>query len=530
MVRESAVNGTGNGAVGTIVDTDMDMGTGMLSPYERGEAVDDDELIALQGQTRLRAALPERIMAKLPEHVRKQLIDTTQFEEACVAAAEDHNEAAERMEKLAQGDLDTMVEFATICIDGPVGKVGKRRALRATACQLLDTVLAKDPDHTAALCVKGEMLMPRSHYGKADPETPAYILVEAYKLFVKAADLGSIDGKFLKGRWLVTMAGSHKNEDKGEEGKRLIEDAAANGLAKANVFLGQCYEFPGRFGKVKFNLPENIKKDVILKYYMRAAEFGDPDALNDVGSSYATGYGSLEKNFDETIKYYVKAIRAGSLHAFDNLGTHYETGMSGDAIDRIDYKKAMYYYRAGARMRCSKCVLNLACAYEEGMQGVVERDTKEAENYYRYAILIADDDNDAANASRALKELIALYITRLKSNQPASECVQITEKKIYKWLNKRMANGTLNEVNKKIAQSIREARPNKLAELVGDTNAQRIFGKAESLVEEYKKDTKDGQDPTPSLEIRMKHIFGNYVDDVVKFLQKPPAKRRRTLE
>lgn len=76
--------------------------------------------------------------------------------------------------------MNVIVEFATICIDNLVGLVGKGRALRPTACQLLDIVLDKDPNNTDARCFKVEMLMPRNHYGKADRETQTYILVVPY--------------------------------------------------------------------------------------------------------------------------------------------------------------------------------------------------------------------------------------------------------------------------------------------------------------------------------------------------------------
>lgn len=161
------------------------------------------------------------------------------------------------------------------------------------------------------------------------------------------------------------MVPAHGDVARGEAGKKTIVEAAKRDCARAIVHLAKCYEHPDRFALLSFesDLPKDelTREKFILEYYFRAAELGDPDALNDVGSSHATGYGGLPFDFDRAVVYYVRAINAGSKHAFDNLGAHYETGMNGHGKDRVDCNKAVYYYRQGARMRCPKCAYNLCC-------------------------------------------------------------------------------------------------------------------------------------------------------------------------
>eukprot|EP00171_Calliarthron_tuberculosum_P001749 IDg1749t1 len=220
-----------------------------------------------------------------------------------------------------------MLEFASLCLDGPVGVVGTRRTLRATAILLLDKVLAEQPDCARALCLKGEALLSPEHLGKAGLETPMILHKEAFALFCKAADTGCVKAKFLKGRWLVTMAAIHNSDVKTAEGKKLIKECREAGVRSALLFLSQCYEFPGRFSPMWFSkdIPKSRKdrQRIFLDLTMGAVELGDADALNDVGSSYATAYGGLQHDFEAAERYYLRAIRAGSLHAFHNLAIQY---------------------------------------------------------------------------------------------------------------------------------------------------------------------------------------------------------------
>lgn len=497
---------------------------------EAVETTSDTDRLRMQARTHIRV-LPKKLLEKLPADAFKQVVDEADFEDTCKLAAKDRLAAARRMAKFAEPvGAPALVEFATLCLTGPVGEVGSRRALRATAVLLLDRVLVVQPNHAAALCLKGEALLPKAHTGKADPDTPMHVLKEAFALFCKAADTGYLKGKFLKGRWLITMAPVHKSRAKAMEGKNIVRECAEAGVARALLFLAQCYEFPGRFSPVSFSrdLPTSRlqRERVILSMYMRAAELGDADALNDVGSSYATAYGGLKHDFDAAVKYYVRAIQAGSLYAFDNLGTLYETGMSNHFPERIDNAKALHYYQRGAKLRCTKCSANLASAYVDGLAGVLRRDTEKAEQYYRYTILLADDDNDSQTALNAMKDLVGLYMTKLKLSAPNSEAVRSTNKKLEQCLPKNMIAATLTDVNKAITASMR-GKERQLDDLLGEYNSAQVSEYARDIL-----DRVEQQNAGPSEEdkVLIEHVFGSFSKDLLRLGSRAHrAKRRRAM-
>lgn len=493
------------------------------------ETLSDSDRLLMQSRTHIRI-LPKLLLTKLPSDALQLLVDESDFEAACKLAAVDHAAAARRLAEYAKPvGASALVEFATLCLTGPVGLVGSRRALRATAILLLDMVLDSEPTHAVALCRKGEALLPPKHTGKADVDTPMYVLKEAYAHFCKAADTGNLEGKFLKGRWLITMSLVHKHSARAIEGRKLVRECAEKGVARALVFLAQCYEFPGRFSPVAFakDVPSGrlARERVILDLYMRAAELGDADALNDVGSSYATSYAGLPPDFDAAVRYYIRAIQAGSLHAFDNLGTHYETGMSSMYPDRIDNAKALHYYQRGASLRCAKCCANLASAYEEGLPGVLRRDTAKAEQYYRHTVFLADDDNDALAASRALKDLVALYVARIKMNPPGSDCVRVTMKKLDMWLPRPMIAATLADVDKAIVVAVR-GKTKQIVDLLGEFNGTQVSEYAKQLVERVRRNEEGASESDTR---NLDHVFGSYSSDILRSAnRRNSAKRKRS--
>lgn len=402
-----------------------------------------------------------------------------------LASADPHLAYREFLRWSRDSSPDLLYHIARLCITAPVGRVGHRRALRAVANLLLDHLLARAPTHTEAMCLKGEALLPFIYYGKNDSAAPRAVLDEAYRLFESASNHGSPLGLFLKGRWLLSMEPLHKDNEKALQGSACVKAAVQAKCSRALVFLAHRYEYPELDRTVSFanDLPKGKthRERFILDFYQRAADMGDPDALNDIGTSYAEGYGGLQCDFDKAVDYYVRAIEKGSLHAFDNLGTHYETGMGGRCVDRIDYGQALYYYQQGAKMRCPKCAHNLAAAYEEGMPGTLQRDTRRAENYYRHGIKLADDANDIATASKCIRDLAALYITRIKLNLPESDVAVAAQKRLLSLVTDQgVVDVTMAKVNKAIASALR-SKPDKLNEYLGDVNSKLIIKQVREL-------------------------------------------------
>ena len=452
--------------------------------------------------------------------------DSDMFEKACFHAATNYKESAIDVINLAHGNLDTMIEFATILINGPVGYIGSRRNLRAAATIVLDKVLEEDSNHTSALCVKGEMLLPRELFGTGPTQTPYSVIEEAYVYFCKADILGSREGHFLRGRWLVTMWKAHRNEEYTREGMKYVREAADGGHARAMVFIAQMYEFPGRFGRGEGGASE-AKLEEAVKLYEKAADLGDANALNDMGSSYASAFGGLPFDFDKAVDYYIRSIKAGGLMGFENLGTHYETGMSGEACNRIDNALALRFYKLGAQLRCAKCCYNMAILYAQGLGGVIQRDTNQYERYLRRCMLIAYDDNDDNLLDLVKNKLIALYMFRVVVNDPDSIIVKQTYEKLKLWLNQQVIMLTLQQLNRCLANAVKHSDYIECCALLGDINGQMAFNQAVSLAAQLRT---TGNPIDLRLEYKLKHIFGDYVDIVRgKCTRLRRLKRRRLI-
>lgn len=136
----------------------------------------------------------------------------------------------------SKGSLESMMTLADIYYTGKVSKPGMLDRHKKAALLWWTKVIDIDSTHTEALCLKGEAMF------QVGDTTPISRLEQAYELFDKAASLGSAMGKFLKGRWLLVMAPHHRDLDRAMKGKKLVDDAARAGIARAYVQLGHCYE------------------------------------------------------------------------------------------------------------------------------------------------------------------------------------------------------------------------------------------------------------------------------------------------
>jgi hypothetical protein len=218
--------------------------------------------------------------------------------------------------------VDSMLALPDLCCSAAVARWGTRHKYRKEALLRCDKTLTKGPNNVVALCCKGEAIF------QVRDSTPPEMLQLAYQLFGEAASLGSQEGRFLKGEWLVVMASSHGdpqrwsgvetsgNPQRAAYGMQLVIAAADAGLAKAYVVLGHCYEFPDAYKPAVFDaLKDNREREVfIVSLYRYAAALNDPDGLNDIGLCYATGYGVIAMDFDKAVDHYVlRASDSGRL-------------------------------------------------------------------------------------------------------------------------------------------------------------------------------------------------------------------------
>lgn len=418
-----------------------------------------------------------------------------------------------------------LIPLVRLCLTAPLAPVGSRPALRALAVLLCDRILLRQPDNHDALCMKGELLLPFIHYGSNSSYPPREVLQEAYALFDAASRRGSTLAVFLKGRWLLSMEPLHKDPTQAKVGARCVKAAAEANCARALVFMAHRYEYPELDRTISFaaDLPKGkaAREKFILSFYKKAADQGDAGALNDIGTSFAEGYGGLKSDFDEAVRYYLKAIEGGSLTAYDNLGTHYETGMGGKFPDKVDLKRALYYYQLGARERCPKCAYNLANAYEEGLNIEVDQSLKKAEKYYKYALRLADDGNDTATAGKCVKDLLAMYITKIKTTQPGDMEAKKAAGKITRLISHEpMQTKMMESVNKAILQALK-GRLTALNKLVGKNNAETILRAAKKAFDSVMSNKAKEEDRE-----RLNHILGPALAAAAS--QPPTKKRART--
>ncbi|RIB09999.1 kinase-like domain-containing protein, partial [Gigaspora rosea] len=119
-----------------------------------------------------------------------------------------------------------------------------------------------------------------------------------------------------------------------------------------------------------------VKKDEkkAFKYYMKAAELGNPGAMNDISLCYSYGIG-VEINYQKVFEYCKKSADLGNADAICNIGLHYEYG---EGVDQ-DYNKAFEYYEKSVHMGVKVAMSNVARFYRNGIG--TKRDIQSA-NYW----------------------------------------------------------------------------------------------------------------------------------------------------
>ena len=172
---------------------------------------------------------------------------------------------------------------------------------------------------------------------------------------------------------------------KAEDAKRKIEVARKAEEAKNNYETGNDYYYGGNGKKRDYS--------EAVKWYLKAAEQGNPLAQFSLGTCYEYGHG-VGQSDTEAFKWYRKAAGQGHAFAQYNLGFGYEAGQGVEQ----DYAEAAKWYRKSAEQGYPGAQYNLAKCYENGT-GVVQSDS-EAIKWYRKA-----SEAGFRRATKALKRL-----------------------------------------------------------------------------------------------------------------------------
>ena len=122
------------------------------------------------------------------------------------------------------------------------------------------------------------------------------------------------------------------------------------------------------------------QKDYVesMKWYQKAAEAGNSDAMCAIGFMYDDGRG-VRKNYSEAMKWYKKAVDAGNSEGMLNIGFMYSEGTGV----RQDYTEAMKWYKKAADAGNSNAMENIGNLYEDG--NGVRQDYAEAMKWYQKA-------------------------------------------------------------------------------------------------------------------------------------------------
>ena len=98
-----------------------------------------------------------------------------------------------------------------------------------------------------------------------------------------------------------------------------------------------------------------------MKWFIKAAEKGDPSAYREIGNMYFRAYG-VEQDYDKAIEWFQKAADLGNSSAENDIGYMYKHGYGVEQ----DYEKAVEYYTRSAEQGNAAGQYNLSCMYLHG--------------------------------------------------------------------------------------------------------------------------------------------------------------------
>ena len=125
-----------------------------------------------------------------------------------------------------------------------------------------------------------------------------------------------------------------------------------------------------------------------LKWYMKVAQKGNPDAFNALGLMYENGRGVI-KNNDEALEWFHKAMALGDSEALFNLGRHYEQRPG----EEQDYATAIQWYKKAAAIDHPLATHQLATFYAHGVGGLEANQTLALDLYHAAAALDAPESH-----------------------------------------------------------------------------------------------------------------------------------------
>ncbi|MGA2561643.1 MAG: tetratricopeptide repeat protein [Terracidiphilus sp.] len=131
-----------------------------------------------------------------------------------------------------------------------------------------------------------------------------------------------------------------------------------------------------------------VPKDLAqaAKWFLKAADGGNPRSMEILGTLYEGGLGGLPKDDVQAVSWYRKAAEAGRALSMARLGSMYEAGRGGVAKDDV---QAESWYRKAAEAGNGLGMVSLGAMYSLGRGGLA-KDDAQAVNWYRNAAEAGD--------------------------------------------------------------------------------------------------------------------------------------------
>lgn len=117
-------------------------------------------------------------------------------------------------------------------------------------------------------------------------------------------------------------------------------------------------------GSIYLNAKDATKNETLAeRWFRKGAAVGDARSMNGLGVIYLYGFSGLPKDEKLGMEWMLKAAEKGSIHAIRNLGNLYREGKSGV---RQSHAEALKWYSKGADLGCKDCMYSLGNAYSRG--------------------------------------------------------------------------------------------------------------------------------------------------------------------
>ena len=282
--------------------------------------------------------------------------------------------------------------------------------------------------------------------------------IQAFALFMQAAELGNADAMFFLALCYENGNGTKTNLEKAVE---WYKKSAELGNAKSMNNLGLCYQegkgvnqahlqaviyfqkaselgnayAMNNLGECYYNgLGVNCNYEKAVQLFKKAVELGNSDAMNNLGIAYRDGRG-ISPNMNKAFELFKKSAELGNSNAMNNLGVRYYKG-EGTAKN---YKLAFEWFRKSAELGNDKATNNIVICYSQVKKLLDKKTIIDIGNCYFYGRGVKQNFEKAVELyqsavnnldAEAMNNLGECYYNGLGTKQTFKKAVQLFKKAV----------------------------------------------------------------------------------------------------